>query len=50
MEPPCPECGSDYVTTTTLLRIDSETNEPLGHISAFECIDCGTLFKEVNDD
>jgi transposase-like protein len=49
MEPDCPECGSDYVKKTTLLRIDPDTAEPLGDVQAFECTSCGTLFKEADD-
>lgn len=49
-EPVCPECGSDYVKRDTAVRIDPDTHDTLGSVEIFECTDCGTVFKEVEDD
>lgn len=48
--PECPDCGSPYVRRDTAVRIDRETNEIVDRVEIFECSDCGTVFKEVEDD
>ncbi|UBF22991.1 Zn finger [Haloarcula virus HCTV-16] len=50
MPPECPDCGSDRVRGTSLLRIDPDTLEPLDRVQAFECSVCDTVFKKVEDD